>query len=841
MTDSCSQVTPRAGFSTRHSVSGAKLTILALGLLLGFTGSAAHATALFTEDFSYTAGTPLVGQGGWAAHSGAGIHPLTIASPGLSYSGFTGSGIGGMVGTTATSGEDANHTFANQAAGSVYTSFMLNVQSATTGGDYCVHLMSVPGSTLFYSRVYLKQDAASNAFGIGLRFTSAGTIQYTPTNLVFNQTYLVVLKYTFVAGASNDVVALTLNPVIGAPEPAATLTHSATDGVPADATSGLGTIGLRQASAATAPTYQIDGIRIGTAWSDVVASNVTHTITASAGTGGAIAPNGASVVFEGANASYTIGANACFSIADVLVDGVSVGAVAGYSFINVTVDHTIAASFSANGPYTITATAGAGGTISPAGDIPVNCGAVRSFTIAPDACHTLANVLVDGASVGAVASYSFTNVTSNHTIAASFTAIPFNIVASPGPGGSITPSGSVVVGCGSDQPFAIAPAAGFTQVDVVVDGDSQGAIAAYTFTNVTATHTLSASFAAIPTVIAAQSAVATLCPLQTCVTVPVTFSRGLHTPILGFSVSFQLSPNLTLCAGTSSVTEGTFLSTAGTTLFKVTGQGGGAYTADGVVLGAACGPTALGGLLFNIGVASTAATGTGTVTVTSIKLRGCDNALLSSTIGTPANVPIDNQAPVVTLVSPLGGEVWATGSTQAIQWTATDNTGVGTVDLAYSTDGGATFSNVIATGLANSGNYSWTIPATTTQVFVRVTAHDVVCSSADATSGAVGIQSALAAGSSVAVTDLQTVIPNPARGGALLNYSLAGRGTILLSITSVDGRRVRTVASGIQEAGRYSFRWDGTDAHGARVTSGIYFVRLETATNQRTRAINLIR
>ena len=51
----------------------------------------------------------------------------------------------------------------------------------------------------------------------------------------------------------------------------------------------------------------------------------------------------------------------------------------------------------------------------------VNCGADQTFTIAADACHTIADVLVDGVSAGAVTTYTFTNVTGNHTIAASFT------------------------------------------------------------------------------------------------------------------------------------------------------------------------------------------------------------------------------------------------------------------------------------------------------------------------------------------------------------------------------------------------------------------------------------
>ncbi|MDQ7787263.1 MAG: CARDB domain-containing protein, partial [Thermodesulfovibrionales bacterium] len=71
-------------------------------------------------------------------------------------------------------------------------------------------------------------------------------------------------------------------------------------------------------------------------------------------------------------------------------------------------------------PYTITASAGAGGSISPSDTVTVDYGADQSFTITPNANYHVADVLVDGSSVGAVTSYTFNIVTANHTISASF-------------------------------------------------------------------------------------------------------------------------------------------------------------------------------------------------------------------------------------------------------------------------------------------------------------------------------------------------------------------------------------------------------------------------------------
>ena len=71
--------------------------------------------------------------------------------------------------------------------------------------------------------------------------------------------------------------------------------------------------------------------------------------------------------------------------------------------------------------YTITAAAGEGGVITPAGEVSVKEGASQTFTITASEGYAIADVLVDGQSVGAVDSYTFENVTANHTIAAVFT------------------------------------------------------------------------------------------------------------------------------------------------------------------------------------------------------------------------------------------------------------------------------------------------------------------------------------------------------------------------------------------------------------------------------------
>jgi hypothetical protein len=237
---------------------------------------------------------------------------------------------------------------------------------------------------------------------------------------------------------------------------------------------------------------------------------VTHTITATSGSGGTItainntnvsvATNGTSTVTtvtvnDGGSQTFNIAAATGNRINDVAVDGVSVGPVASYSFSNITANHTISASF-ALAQFSITASAGVGGTITPAGTAAVNYGSSATYAIAPASGYSISDVKVDGVSVGPVASYSFTNVTANHTISASFALAQFSITASAGVGGTITPAGTAAVSYGSSATYAIAPASGYSISDVKVDGVSVGPVASYTFNSVGANHTIQSSFSA---------------------------------------------------------------------------------------------------------------------------------------------------------------------------------------------------------------------------------------------------------------------------------------------------------------------------------------------------------
>ncbi len=149
--------------------------------------------------------------------------------------------------------------------------------------------------------------------------------------------------------------------------------------------------------------------------------------------------------------------------------------------------------------HIITASAGANGSIDPDGVVKVKEGTDHTFTFTPDANYKVEDVLVDGASIGLPASHTFTNVTSSHTIAVSFTPVTYTITATANANGTIDPEGAIEVNHGDDQSFNITADTDY-QIDYVeVDGVDMGAIPTHNFPYVTEPHTVVAFFEHIPT------------------------------------------------------------------------------------------------------------------------------------------------------------------------------------------------------------------------------------------------------------------------------------------------------------------------------------------------------
>ena len=225
-------------------------------LFVIFLGSTTfiYSQLLLKENFLYPDNSNLTANG-WKAHSGAGTNPVKVLEDGLTYP-FNYSTISNGIGNAIklqTSGEDVNKTFGAVTSGTVYFHFYLNVTSASTEGDYIIHLGPSVLDTVFRARVFIKRFG-TDAYQIGISKTGRNAI-YSSFSIKYNVVTGFVASYKFNSATnSDDIVSLGLynldkpEVVTGAGE--------------LDTRADIGTIAFRQGSTATSPNVTIDAIRV---------------------------------------------------------------------------------------------------------------------------------------------------------------------------------------------------------------------------------------------------------------------------------------------------------------------------------------------------------------------------------------------------------------------------------------------------------------------------------------------------------------------------------------------------------------------------------------------------
>ena len=196
---------------------------------------------------------------------------------------------------------------------------------------------------------------------------------------------------------------------------------------------------------------QVDGASVGVVTSytfsdvradhDIVATfssvpNYTLAVTLAAGVGGR--PSAIASYPQGTLVDYAYSlTDPCYQDLVVTLDGAPAPAE-GSVLMNA--GHELAVSASPTS-FSIDASAGGGGTISPDGRTGVPCGGSQAYAITPQTLHRIADVKVDGTSAGTPSTYTFSDVRSSHTIAATFAQIPtYTLGVALGAGASGTPS-----------------------------------------------------------------------------------------------------------------------------------------------------------------------------------------------------------------------------------------------------------------------------------------------------------------------------------------------------------------------------------------------------------------
>ena len=217
------------------------------------------------------------------------------------------------------------------------------------------------------------------------------------------------------------------------------------------------------------------------------------TITAVAHGGGTIDPSGAVKVEEGKDQVFTIQPYEGFEVKEVFVNGESVGAVTEYKFEAVRADASIEVFFAEKEAVQADKTK-LNESIAAAEEL-----LKHAEDYVPEDVQNLMEVLDAAKAVAAdPAATQETVDAAQNALDAAMNIAPiqkeFTIMAAAGEGGSITPCGTVKVERGMSQTFVIQPEEGYVISDVLVNGQSVGAVAEYTFCDVNADANITALF-----------------------------------------------------------------------------------------------------------------------------------------------------------------------------------------------------------------------------------------------------------------------------------------------------------------------------------------------------------
>ena len=241
--------------------------LFALFIVLAFSFSA-NSQIKFIENFNYPSGDS-IGAHGWIWNTGT-TNTILVTSPGLTYTGYSGSGVGNAV-LLKNTGNDAYKSIGDSImSGSVYVSLMVKIDSAKTAGDYFFNLGTTTSTSIFQPRVYVKDSLGSLSFGLS-KGPNALYPSYGSNGFLYGTTYLIVAKYTFNSGSNTDdelKLYVFTSPALPATEPATPYlgpyTSSTTD------LANIGRVFLRQGSTASSPVLVLDGIKIATTWQSIV-------------------------------------------------------------------------------------------------------------------------------------------------------------------------------------------------------------------------------------------------------------------------------------------------------------------------------------------------------------------------------------------------------------------------------------------------------------------------------------------------------------------------------------------------------------------------------------------
>ncbi len=346
--------------------------------------------AQFTlEPFNYTPhptdGIALQSGGLWVRLNTGDSMLVTAGS--LSYSGLPAS-TGNKISFDGT-GSDNYRPFTSTAitSGTAYYSFIVNVSSLgglTTTGGYFIGLLQAASTSAFGGTVWTRLSTTAGKYNIGVSTRSNSVVSWLAADLDPGTSNFVVANYDIVAGTTNDVSKIWLNPTLGGTEPAAGAT--AAPGTDFTAT-GIQRILLRQDNATNTPFVEIDEIRTGTTWAEVTPSAAVPTLSIATPL----------TAFGNVCINTTAGPNSfTISGSNLTTADVTVAALTGYTY-----------STTAGGTYTTSLSIGqSGGTFSQQIFVRFTPTLVQSYNgniaVAGGGASTAVNAAATGAGINPI-------------------------------------------------------------------------------------------------------------------------------------------------------------------------------------------------------------------------------------------------------------------------------------------------------------------------------------------------------------------------------------------------------------------------------------------------------
>jgi hypothetical protein len=252
--------------------------------------SVAMSAPIFYEGFNYTFGDiSTVSAGAWFAHSGtvgqwSTMNTASDSGNSLSYAGLAAS-AGSRLYKDKVFTEDVHRDFSSvysvSTPGSIYYSFLIKVTEAPTFPHYCVHLYeSTITTNRFPARVFVISTTFGGSTGVnfGVMGTSAGVTTYTSNFYPLNTSHLVVVKLSMPHDGINiDTAYLWVNPTVGQPETVSSVYATETGAsLAVQPSAGIGGIALRAGTTNQHGNMEIDEIRVGATWADVLPPSSTN-------------------------------------------------------------------------------------------------------------------------------------------------------------------------------------------------------------------------------------------------------------------------------------------------------------------------------------------------------------------------------------------------------------------------------------------------------------------------------------------------------------------------------------------------------------------------------------